>query len=57
MTQADISVGCVYTFLFQALGIDRTPSGYASLAVAAVRCEALPAFRAAAAGEFVVPKT
>jgi glutathione S-transferase len=57
LTQADISVGCVYTFLCQALGIDRNPSGYPSLAAAAVRCEALPAFRAAAAGEFVAPKT
>ena len=57
MTQADISVTCVYTFLCLALGIAREGNPYPSLASAAARCEALPVFRSVPPGEFLVPSS
>jgi glutathione S-transferase len=44
MTQADITATCVYTFLADALAINRT-AAYPGLAAIAQRCEALPEFR------------
>jgi glutathione S-transferase len=43
MTQADITATCVYTFLADALTINRT-AAYPGLAAIAQRCEALPGF-------------
>ncbi len=44
MTQADITTSCVYTFLVDALGINRSSVAYPGLAAMAARCEALPEF-------------
>lgn len=44
MTQADITATCVYTFLVDALAIDRAAISYPGLAAIAGRCEALPEF-------------
>ena len=49
MTQADITVACVFGFLSGALGIGRNPGDYPSLTAAAARCEALSAFKEARA--------
>jgi glutathione S-transferase len=51
LTQADITVGCVYKFLCEAVGADgsdaATPgTAYPALRALSERCEALPAFRA-----------
>ncbi len=43
MTQADITVSCVVTFLSDALGVDMT--AYPSLNEQVARCEALPVFQ------------
>ncbi len=43
LTQADVTVTCVYTFLAGALAIDRA-SAYSGLAAIAECCEALPEF-------------
>jgi glutathione S-transferase len=45
MTQADITATCVYTFLVEALAMDRAAFAYPGLAAIAERCEALPEFR------------
>lgn len=45
LTQADITATCVYTFLVDALAIDRAEVAYPGLAAIAERCEALPEFR------------
>jgi glutathione S-transferase len=45
MTQADITATCVYTFLVEALSMDRAAFAYPGLAAIAERCEALPEFR------------
>ena len=45
MTQADITVTCVYTFLADALAINRASVAYPALATIAERCEVLPEFR------------
>ena len=45
MTQADITTSCVYTFLVDALALNRAGVGYPGLAGIAQRCEALPEFR------------
>jgi glutathione S-transferase len=45
MTQADITAACVYTFLVDALAINRAAVAYPGLAAIAGRCEALPEFR------------
>jgi len=48
MTQADVSVGCVFRFLTQALDLGRSdPERYPHLGSLSTRCEALPAFQAA----------
>jgi glutathione S-transferase len=44
ITQADVTVACVYTFLSDALGINRDAVAYPALAGLAARCEALPEF-------------
>jgi glutathione S-transferase len=56
MTQADITVTCVLTFLSDALAVTRNPADYPALSAAAARCEALPAFQAARAA-FEAPRT
>lgn len=45
MSQADITATCVFTFLVDALAIDRAAVTYPGLAAVAGRCEALPEFR------------
>ena len=45
LTQADITATCVYTFLVEALAMDRAAFAYPGLAAIAERCEALPEFR------------
>jgi glutathione S-transferase len=52
MTQADITAACVYTFLVDALAINRASVAYAALAALAERCEALPEFRSVKAEWF-----
>jgi glutathione S-transferase len=44
LTQADVTVTCVYTFLAGALAIDGASAVYPGLAAIAERCEALPEF-------------
>jgi glutathione S-transferase len=44
MTQGDITAVCVFTFLSQALEIDREGTVYPALATLSARCEALPVF-------------
>ena len=46
ITQADITATCVYTFLSDALAINRDAVIYPALNAVALRCEALPEFRA-----------
>ncbi len=57
MTQADITTTCVYTFLVDALDINRSGVSYPELAAIAERCEALPEFRAVKAEWFVPGET
>ncbi len=45
MTQADVTATCVYTFLVDALAVNRGAMAYPGLARLAERCEALPAFQ------------
>jgi glutathione S-transferase len=52
MTQADITATCVYTFLVDALAINRADVAYPGLAAIADRCEALPEFRSVKARWF-----
>ena len=52
MTQADITAACVYTFLSDALGINREVVVYPALNALAVRCEALPEFLLCKADRF-----
>jgi glutathione S-transferase len=52
MTQADITATCVYTFLVDALAINRDSIPYPGLAGIAGRCEALPEFRSVRAEWF-----
>ena len=54
LTQADITAACVYTFLTEALAINRGSIAYPALAAIAGRCEALPEFRSSKA-EFSPP--
>jgi glutathione S-transferase len=44
ITQADITVACVYTFLSDALAINRDTVAYPALGALTARCEALPEF-------------
>ncbi len=52
LTQADVTVTCVYTFLSDALAINRDSVAYPGLAALAARCEAMPEFRAVKAEWF-----
>lgn len=52
LSQADITATCVYTFLSDALGINRDGNPYPGLSALAQRCEALPEFRAVRAEWF-----
>ena len=52
MTQADVTATCVYTFLADALAINRAEVAYPALAALAERCEALPEFRSVKAEWF-----
>ncbi len=52
MSQVDITATCVYTFLADALAIDRAAVAYPGLAAIAARCEALPEFRSVKAEWF-----
>jgi glutathione S-transferase len=52
MTQADITATCVYTFLVDALAINRPAVAYPGLAAIAERCEALAEFRSVKAEWF-----
>lgn len=45
LTQADVTVACVMTFLHEALAVDPTGEHYPTLGGLTLRCEALPAFR------------
>ncbi len=52
ITQADITAACVYTFLIDALGINRETVVYPALSGLAKRCEALPEFQSVRADWF-----
>jgi len=52
MTQPDVTATCVYTFLVDALAINRAAVAYPGLAEIAGRCEALPEFRSVKADWF-----
>jgi glutathione S-transferase len=52
MSQADVTATCVYTFLVDALAINRADIAYPGLAAIAARCEALPEFRSVKAEWF-----
>jgi glutathione S-transferase len=52
LMQADITATCVYTFLSDALAINRDTLVYPGLAAIAGRCEAMPEFRAVKAEWF-----
>jgi glutathione S-transferase len=52
ITQADITATCVYTFLSDALDINRDRVVYPALSTVAARCEDMPEFRAAKAEWF-----
>ncbi len=54
ITQADVTATCVYTFLSEALDINRDAVMYPALSAVAARCEALPEFRSVKA-EWVAP--
>ncbi len=45
LTQADVTVACVMTFLREALALDPSGERYPTLSGLTLRCEALPAFR------------
>ena len=53
ITQADITSTCVYTFLSDALAINRDSIAYPGLGAVAARCEAIPEFRSVKAAWFV----
>ena len=52
MTQADITATCAYTFLSDALGLNRDAVVYPALSAVAARCEALPEFKSVKADWF-----
>jgi glutathione S-transferase len=54
ITQPDITVSCAYTFLVDALGINRPMVAYPALDAIAERCEAMPEFSSVRA-EFFSP--
>ncbi len=52
MTQADVTVACISTFLGDALDVFNEPSQYPGLVAHSERCESLPGFRATRARWF-----
>jgi glutathione S-transferase len=52
LSQADITATCVYTFLSDALGLNRDGVAYAGLGALAERCEAMVEFRSVRAQWF-----
>jgi len=52
ITQADITATCVYTFLSDALAINRNVVAYPALGAIAARCEGLPEFKSVKAAWF-----
>jgi hypothetical protein len=52
MSQADITSTCVYTFLSDALAINRDAVAYPGLGALAARCEAMPEFGSVKAAWF-----
>jgi glutathione S-transferase len=52
ITQADITATCVYTFLSDALAINRDAVAYRALAATAAHCEGLSEFRSVKAAWF-----
>jgi glutathione S-transferase len=52
MTQADVTATCAYTFLSDALAINRDSVVYPALNAVAARCEALPEFKSVKAEWF-----
>ncbi|HEY2678035.1 MAG TPA: glutathione S-transferase family protein [Steroidobacteraceae bacterium] len=52
ITQTDITATCVYTFLSDALAINRNSVAYPALDAIAARCEALPEFKSVKADWF-----
>ena len=52
ITQTDITATCVYTFLSDALAINRNAVAYPALGAIAARCEVLPAFKSVKADWF-----
>jgi glutathione S-transferase len=52
ISQADITATCVYTFLSDALAINRVEAAYPALSAVAARCEALPEFKSVKADWF-----
>jgi len=52
ITQADITASCAYSFLSDALDINRDEVVYPALGALAARCEALPEFRSVKAAWF-----
>jgi len=52
ITQADITLTCVYTFLSDALDINRDAVAYPGVGAVAARCEAMPEFRSVKAAWF-----
>jgi glutathione S-transferase len=52
ITQADVTATCAYTFLSDALAINRVEVAYPALSAVAARCENLPEFRSVKADWF-----
>jgi len=52
LTQADVTVGCVFNFLRDALKVADAPGRYPTLEAHSARCESLPAFQASKAAWF-----
>jgi glutathione S-transferase len=57
ITQADVTATCVYTFLSDALAINRDKIAYPALGAIAARCEALPEFKSVKADWFAPSNT
>ena len=54
MTQADVTLACVFGFLAEAPGLDAVTAPYSALRAVAARCEAMPVFSSTRAA-YVVP--
>ncbi|HEX3913940.1 MAG TPA: glutathione S-transferase family protein [Steroidobacteraceae bacterium] len=57
ITQADITAACVYTYLSDALDLNRDTAAYPALGAVTARCEALPEFKSAKADWFAPGQT